>query len=296
VQIEGDGMQRQEIHVSDQELLLLEDGELPPGRCAEIRSHLEACWSCRTRVKEIENTISDFVHVHRSEFDPQLPPIAGPRALLKARLVESAAGSQKVSWFGGLRPLFTMRARTYGLAISIVVAGLLFVSRLAWSPQHSSMSVKAQATPNHELTPGATRPVTRNEICSVGYRDMNRMVPSAVQQEVFKKYGIPVALKKDYEVDYLITPELGGADDVQNLWPEPYSSTDWGAHVKDALEDRLHQMVCEGAIDLATAQREMASDWISAYKKYFHTDRPVFMDSANPPERSDNKVVSGKST
>jgi len=84
---------------------------------------------------------------------------------------------------------------------------------------------------------------------------MNRPVASAVQQEVFKKYGIPGALKKDYEVDYLITPELGGSSDVQNLWPEPYSSTDWGAHVKDALEDRLHQMVCKGTIDLATAQR-----------------------------------------
>ena len=51
-------MQRQEIHVSDEELLLLEDGELPLSRSAEIRSHLEACWSCRTRVKEIEDTIS----------------------------------------------------------------------------------------------------------------------------------------------------------------------------------------------------------------------------------------------
>jgi hypothetical protein len=285
-------MQRQEIHVSDQELLLLEDGELPPSRSAEIQSHLEACWSCRTRVKEIEDSIVDFVHLHRSEFDPQLPPIAGPRALLKARLAEAAAVPQKATWF----PLLTMRARNYAFAISIAIAGLLFVSRHAWSPQSTLMTVKAQATPNRELTPGAIRPVTRNEICSAGYRDMNRLVSSAVQQEVFKKYGIPVALKKDYEVDYLITPELGGADDVQNLWPEPYSSTDWGAHVKDALEDRLHQMVCEGTIDLGTAQREMASDWISAYKKYFHTDQPLFIDSANPTDRSEREVISGKST
>jgi hypothetical protein len=288
-------MQRQEIHVSDQELLLLEDGELPPSRSAEIRSHLEACWSCRTRVKAIEDTIVDFVHVHRSEFDPQLPPIAGPRTLLKARLGEAAAGSHKATWFGGLLPLFTMRARTYALAIMIVIAGVLaVVYRQMSSPQLESVEVKAQATPNPELTPGAIRPVTRNEICSAGYRDMNRLVSSAVQQEVFNKYGIPVALKKGYEVDYLITPELGGADDVQNLWPEPYSSTDWGAHVKDALEDRLHQMVCEGTIDLATAQREMASDWISAYKKYFHTDKPLFMDSANPAEKSESDVVAGR--
>ena len=188
------------------------------------------------------------------------------------------------------------RARTYAFVISIVVAGLLFVSRHTWAPQHPLMKVKARATPNRDLTPGATRPVTRTEICSAGYRDMNRLVSSAIQQDVFRKYGIPGALKKDFEVDYLITPELGGADVVENLWPEPYSSTDWGAHVKDALEDRLHQMVCAGTIDLPTAQHEMASDWISAYKKYFHTDKPFFMDSANPPVRSGSEVVAGKST
>jgi hypothetical protein len=109
---------------------------------------------------------------------------------------------------------------------------------------------------------------------------MNRVASPSVQQTVFKKYGILGARTEDFEVDYLITPELGGADDIKNLWPEPYASTDWGAHVKDALEDRLHHMVCEGKIDLGTAQREMADDWISAYKKYFHTDKPLFIDSA----------------
>ena len=49
-------------------------------------------------------------------------------------------------------------------------------------------------------------------------------------------------------------------------------------------------------IDLATAQREMAGDWISAYKKYFHTDKPLFMDSATPTKRSESEVVAGKST
>ena len=290
-------MQRQEIHISDQELLLLEDGELPLSRSAEIRSHLEACWTCRARVKEIEDTISDFVGVHHTEFNPRLPPITGPRALLKARLAEASTMPQRAAWFRGLLPMFNVRARTYIIAIAIVVAVVSgAVYRQMTSPEFESVVVTAQATPNRELTPGAVRPVTRNEICEAGHRDMNRLVSSAMQQEIFKKYGVPVALKNDYEVDYLITPELGGADDVQNLWPEPYSSTDWGAHVKDALEDRLHQMVCEGTIDLGTAQREMASDWISAYKKYFHTDRPLVMDSANPAEKSESKVVTGKST
>ena len=45
--------------------------------------------------------------------------------------------------------------------------------------------------------------------------------------------------------------------------------------MKDALEDHLREMVCGGQLDLKTAQREMAVNWIEAYKKYFHTDRPL---------------------
>jgi hypothetical protein len=37
----------------------------------------------------------------------------------------------------------------------------------------------------------------------------------------------------------------------------------------------LHARVCRGEIDVATAQREMATDWVAAYRKYFHARRPV---------------------
>jgi hypothetical protein len=49
----------------------------------------------------------------------------------------------------------------------------------------------------------------------------------------------------------------------------------WNAHVKDTLEEHLHEMVCAGKLDLSTAQRDIAMDWIAAYKKYFQTDRPL---------------------
>jgi hypothetical protein len=55
-------------------------------------------------------------------------------------------------------------------------------------------------------------------------------------------------------------------------------------------------MVREGKIDLSTAQHEMASDWISAYKKCFHTDQPASIDSANPPGKSEGEIEAGKST
>jgi hypothetical protein len=38
-------------------------------------------------------------------------------------------------------------------------------------------------------------------------------------------------------------------------------------------------MVCTGKLDLSTAQRDIATDWIAAYKKYFHTDKPLSLRS-----------------
>jgi hypothetical protein len=60
---------------------------------------------------------------------------------------------------------------------------------------------------------------------------------------------------------------IGGSNSIKNLWPESYRTV-WNAHVKDRLEDRLHALVIGGKLDLETAQREIATDWIAAYKKY----------------------------
>ena len=44
--------------------------------------------------------------------------------------------------------------------------------------------------------------------------------------------------------------------------------------MKDELEPLLPTLVCCGHAPLAIAQRDMATDWVAAYKKYF-TDRPL---------------------
>jgi hypothetical protein len=69
--------------------------------------------------------------------------------------------------------------------------------------------------------------------------------------------------------DHLISLELGGSNDIQNLWPESYRTEPWNAHVKDRLEDRLNDLVCAGRLGLADAQRSIATDWIAAYRRYF---------------------------
>jgi hypothetical protein len=80
---------------------------------------------------------------------------------------------------------------------------------------------------------------------------------------------------RTYELDALITPELGGTTDPENLWPQRYESPVWNARVKDELEQPLPRLVCSNQVDLAQAQREIATDWVSAYKHHFRSDLPL---------------------
>jgi len=43
----------------------------------------------------------------------------------------------------------------------------------------------------------------------------------------------------------------------------------WNAEAKDRLERFLCDMVCNGQLDIATAQEAFAKDWIAAYQKYY---------------------------
>ena len=80
---------------------------------------------------------------------------------------------------------------------------------------------------------------------------------------MFKEYGLERS--GSYEVDHLISLELGGSNDTRNLWPESYYGM-WGARVKDALENRLHALVCDGKMSLRDAQLMISTDWIETYK------------------------------
>lgn len=126
--------------------------------------------------------------------------------------------------------------------------------------------------PNSAITPGAILAVTRDDVCSVGYSKAIRNVPVEVKRRVYDTYGIQY-VPRTYEVDHLIPLELGGSNSIRNLWPEPYG-IEWNAHVKDRLENRPHNLVCEGAINLDTAQRAISHDWIAAYREYLGSARP----------------------
>lgn len=275
-------MLNEDAHLSDQELLLAADGELPTGRAEQVHSHLAACWDCRARMAEIEATITDFARAHRQSLDPQLPSIAGPRALLRAQLAELTSKPEPGSWRWLFQFNSTTRAAAF-ICVAFFIAAVVGTLLLRHSTLRVANSVAASsergAEPDRSLTPGATRMVAIGDVCAMPHEQVVGEVSTSLRQEVFQEYGIVNARADDYEIDYLIAPGLGGVEDIHNLWPEPYTSRTWNAQVKDNLEERLHELVCANKLDLPTAQHEIATDWIAAYKKYFHTDRPLSVRS-----------------
>ena len=239
---------RHAAHFSDEELLLAADGELPWRKAARVRAHRMFCRACRTRASELETAMADYVRTHRS------PP--GPRVA---------------------------RAPSYWPLPASALIALAALAAFLWHYQSIAL-VREGAIPRSDLAPGAVRFIDRANACLLS--DNVPGIPDVLKRQVLKEYGISEARADAYEIDFLITPALGGSDNVRNLWPEPYFHTSWNAHVKDALEDHFHTMVCNGKMDLPMAQREIAQNWVAAYQKYFHTKAPLATYSLlKPPER-----------
>ena len=110
--------------------------------------------------------------------------------------------------------------------------------------------------------------MTARDICVRGYAKKVRNVPAAVKRAVYVRYHIGAHRVGDYEVDHLISLELGGSNAIENLWPESYRTQPMNAHTKDALENRLHALVCSGTLSLPAAQHAIATDWVAAYHTY----------------------------
>jgi hypothetical protein len=114
--------------------------------------------------------------------------------------------------------------------------------------------------------------VTKADICKSGYASSVRNVPDSVKNAVYAAYGIKSHTPGQYEVDHLVSLELGGSNDISNLWPQAASPKP-GFHEKDKLENYLHDQVCSGAISLAAAQAQIATDWLIVYQNMPSSDK-----------------------
>jgi len=102
-------------------------------------------------------------------------------------------------------------------------------------------------------------------VCQPGYSSSVRSVSVTTKKEVYAEYNLSYPQKSGaYEVDHFISLELGGSNDISNLWPEPALPVP-GFHEKDKVENYLHDEVCSGKISLGEAQKEISNDWYAVY-------------------------------
>jgi hypothetical protein len=120
--------------------------------------------------------------------------------------------------------------------------------------------------PDPRCTPGAINPaVTQADIgstiCRPGWSESVRPPESytePLKYRLMASYGDTYPAY-DYELDHLVSLELGGAaTDPRNLWPEFGASP----NPKDHVEDAAHEAVCDHRMSLATAQHEIATNWV----------------------------------
>lgn len=92
------------------------------------------------------------------------------------------------------------------------------------------------------------------QICVKGYAAAHRDVPFSEKLDVYAEYGIThrarYGSKGSYEIDHIVPLELGGSNDMGNLYPEPYP--DYIA--KDHMENFMHLQVCSYGLSLKSAQ------------------------------------------
>ena len=89
-----------------------------------------------------------------------------------------------------------------------------------------------------------------------------------MKKKVFKEYGISYPpIRGAYEVDHFIPIELGGSNDIKNLWPE-LAEPRPGFNEKDTVEEYLHNQVCSDVISLEKAQELIRQDWLVVYQQY----------------------------
>jgi hypothetical protein len=140
--------------------------------------------------------------------------------------------------------------------------------RVTYSARLTGCRTRARGQlPDRRCTPGSVDPaVTQanivSTICRSGYTEKVRPPES---QTARAKYDVAypayhIAGGATSELDHLVSLELGGSNDITNLWPEvgPLPNP------KDKVENALHRAVCDGQVSLVAAQRAIARNWRTA--------------------------------
>jgi len=124
--------------------------------------------------------------------------------------------------------------------------GETFIQTCHYGPDYS---------PDPLCTPGDKGVVDLKIICAPAKYDAK--ISKALTREVFGRYGINDT--SNYRIDNLVPLELGGSNNIRNLYPQPISSP--GFNEKNIAEQKLHDIVCANKMPLNSAQQMIMFNW-----------------------------------
>ena len=137
--------------------------------------------------------------------------------------------------------------------------------------REASSGCTLHSEPDRACSPGAYYSnLTTAVICSGSFHTSTiRNVSQSEKYQVEQEYGLaPSHYGRTLEIDHIVPLELGGSNDIANLFPERASAqADYRA--KDRLENRLHELVCSSHMSLQTAQRQIAANWQLLYRDVY---------------------------
>ena len=138
--------------------------------------------------------------------------------------------------------------------------------------------------PDPHCTPGAENPtVTLDVLRNTAFRTACLRDCASTESQKHVTYGwyslTPppnnTGNSQTCELDHLVPLELGGADTLDNIWPQcgpdGVSLNDRYFKRKDLVENYLTAQVKSGAMDLETARHQIATDWtpfVTAAKRF----------------------------
>jgi hypothetical protein len=172
--------------------------------------------------------------------------------------------------------LFAFAAQS---AVATCPAGVDPQSSAPLSAVTSSSDCKLKSSHGYSLpdpacTPGAINPTVDLAVLKGGKFktscDRNVATSATKKQTTYTTYNITkpannTGLTQSCELDHLISLELGGADTLDNIWPQcgpgGVKLAKRYFKIKDSVENYLAAQVKAGAISLKDAQQGISTDW-----------------------------------
>jgi len=246
-------------HLSEEQLLMLVDGELSSKESGNAREHLETCWTCRGELEKIEETISTFVEFRKKIQTPLTEPPPNNwsnfnRQIAKIKREESTPPRLWFN-FSNLSPI----QLRFGIASIAAILIIALVWQLIPTAAVSASELLDKSTANQKEKLNATnRPVVYQKlrVRSANEKSMNWEVWNDADNSRSKQ----VIGGDQPKESVRILQELSEILQINKMSPEnplsPESIVSW----RSSLTDKADEITEGETVTLKTTNRNITFD------------------------------------